>query len=89
MTLLMKDLPRFKRERDAALLTGDIHVVRKFASRWFKRLPPPKSLRSEQAAMHKAIVAADTLPPQYRLQSRQWLLVNGFEPDGNVMDVLK
>jgi hypothetical protein len=78
MTEQLKDIPRFRRERDAALLTGDIFEVRRFASRWFT-LPPMQSVRSETAAMHKAIVAATTLPVEYRMRSRAWLTSNGFE----------
>jgi hypothetical protein len=75
----MKDIFRFRRERDRALLTGDIFEVRRFAQHWFPNVPPAKSTRSEIAAMHKAIVDADTLPRFYRLRSRAWLLANGFE----------
>ncbi len=75
----MKNIPRFQRERDAALMTMDIYEVRKFALKWFKRLPPPVSLRTETAAMHMAIVAAETLPRARRLHSRQWLTDNGFD----------
>lgn len=78
MTEQLKDIKRFRRERDAALLTGDPQEVRKFALRWFKTLPRAQSLRSETAAMHKAIVDADTLPRAYRLRSAAWLQANGF-----------
>ncbi len=79
MTEQMRDLIRFRMDRDRALLTGDIVEVRKFAQRYFEHLPPMASVRSETAAMHKAIVAADTLPRAYRRRSARWLCANGFE----------
>lgn len=75
----MHDVPRFRRERDAALLTGDIHEVRKFAARWFKRVPQTSD-RDATVAMHLAIVRADTLPLDYRLKSRAWLQERGVRP---------
>lgn len=74
----MRDLIRFRMERDRALLTGNVFEVRKFAERWSVNVPPLGSLRSETAAMHKAIVAANTLPLAYRQKSAEWLRINGF-----------
>lgn len=78
--LQMSDVPRFRRERDRALLTGDVEEVYKFARRWYRNLPPRPDRATEETAMHLAIVRADTLPLHYRLRSREWLRKRGVTP---------
>jgi hypothetical protein len=76
----------FNAERNAALLTGDIDVVRAFRNKWNPGAPQPSNLTVELAAMHKAITAIVTLPIEYRRQSKQWLTEHGYqsEDDGDL-----
>ena len=77
----MDEIVRFKAERNAALLTGDIDVVRAFREKWHPGDPVLSTPEVELAAMHKAITAIVTLPLEYRRRSKQWLTAHGLRCD--------
>lgn len=75
----MSEIALFNAERNAALLTGDIDVVRAFRDKWNPGAPMSSDPEIELASMHQAITAVVTLPIEYRRQSKQWLIAHGYQ----------
>ena len=80
MKLEMKDVPRFRRERDAALMSLDVETVYRFAKRWYRALPPRPDPVTEEKAMYMAIVRSETIPFEFRMRARRWLEERGIRP---------
>jgi hypothetical protein len=78
---ITEEIARFNAERNAALLTGDINVVRAFRDKWNPNAPRSSNLEVELASMHKVITAVVALPIEYRRQSKQWLIAHGYRSD--------
>lgn len=74
----LDDLAAFVRERDEALLSGDVERVRNFHTKWNPGIRPmPREVA--EVAMHKARTAAMSLPVEAREASEKWLADRGFE----------
>ncbi len=73
----MKKIKAFVKERDEALLTGDIEKVRAYHKKWSPEVKLPDDDVLE-ISMHKAITACRSLPRSYRIKSLQWLDDHGF-----------
>jgi len=74
-------MSKFNAERNAALLTGDIEIVRAFRDKWNPHLPKPSDPEIELASMHKAITSVLALPIEYRRASKRWLNARGYQSD--------
>ncbi len=71
------DVSAFVKERDAALLSGDIAECKKYWKKWNPGLKFPNDMVAEMG-MHKAITACLSLPLEFRKQSKAWLSERGY-----------
>lgn len=81
------NIKKFLKERDAALLSGDLDKVMAFYKKWNGLVAPAVPARDiVEIGMHKAITGATSLPMTARQKSRQWLLEKGYKAldDGDV-----
>lgn len=78
----MDDIAAYVKERDEALLSGDIDKVRDLYTKHNPglRAPPHEVL---EMAMHKARTAAINLPVAEREKSKAWLLERGLSHFGD------
>jgi hypothetical protein len=68
-------IARFCRDRDDALLTGDVRRVMGFAWKYDQLVPC--TIEAAEVAMHQAITAVVDLPVEYRRASMAWLAARG------------
>ncbi len=70
---LKEKIKAYVKERDQVLLSGDIDkmyaLIKKYQPKY-----APKTRAVTEIAMHKAITAAGSLPFEYRLKSKKWLI---------------
>lgn len=78
-----KDIARFNRERNEALLKG-VEAVREFCRKW--NIPFSSNPRVARGAVNKAITAGTDLPMEARARAKRQLLEEGLSSfdDGDV-----
>ena len=77
------EVRRYKAERDAVLLAGDVAAFTRWAARHDVVF---KDAAQAELVLHKSVTAICTLPHEVRARSKRWLLERGFQPldDGEV-----
>jgi hypothetical protein len=71
----MNEADRFCRDRDDALMSGDVRVAMAFAWKYDQLMPG--TIEAAEIGMHQAITAVAGLPLERRRASRAWLVARG------------
>jgi hypothetical protein len=81
----VNEIKQYRAELDRVLLTGSPTKLKAFMRQ--HRMLLPSSYAALEAAMHTAITASQTLPLEYRKQSKAWLDARGLHSldDGEVL----
>jgi hypothetical protein len=58
----------------AALVAGDVRLLRRMWSSWFPHLPQVKNAHEAEIVMHHARTQAESIPLKHRAYSHRWLL---------------
>lgn len=73
---------RWRKERDAAVLSFDLAKFKKFYNKWLARGIYQKSLpandRVTEIAMYQMALAINTATEEQKEKAREWLRLNGY-----------
>ena len=73
------DIAAFVKERDEALLSGDVDRCMAFHAKHNPDSIVPNNREIAEIGMHKARTAALSLPMSARVESRKWLSERGYK----------
>ena len=73
-----KELRKFVKERNAALLSLDKEKIQKYCEKY--GVPIPENEKVFWAGVHKSILHIDAGTDEQKQNSLKWLLENGFSP---------
>jgi hypothetical protein len=62
----------------AALIAGDVDLLRRMWGAWFPNSPQPKDWQEAQVQLHAARTAAESVPVKLRCFSHHWLVERGL-----------
>lgn len=77
----------YEEGRDAALLSLNESGIREYFAEWNGGVDDlPQSKTAFWRLIHQAITAVGTLPKEFRLKSKRWLISRGYGPldDGQI-----
>jgi hypothetical protein len=77
MPSLDEEIAEFLKERNEALLSGDVGRCMAVYAKYNPDHPPPSCREVAEIMMHKAITCCTDLPIEYRRQSKLWLNQRG------------
>ena len=71
----------YEQDRNAALLTLDESMIREYFAQWNGGVDDlPRTRNAFWRTIHQAIIAVGTLPSEFRLKSKRWLIARGYSP---------
>lgn len=70
------EIAEFVRERDEALLSLDLDVIKAYCRKW--GAPEMKDDLVHWAGIHKARTAVTNFPADEKQKSKDWLAIHGF-----------